>query len=571
MERAKNAPRSFGKYLLDRELARGGMARVHLARLRGVGGFEKRLVLKEIDPQLASHPRFITLFVEEANALVAMSHPNIVPVYELGVVEGVYFLTMEHVEGVTLEALVADARLAPEEVAHVGAELADALAYAHERFSLIHRDVTPRNVMIDVHGHARLLDFGIAARSGDAADADAIFGTPGFLSPEQARGEPLSPASDLFSLGALLHRAATGLDAFEANVDATRLLEEPPRLPALEPLPTALSNLIRALLEPDPTIRPSHGKLLASELRAFLSARRPEGVAGALGARAEALARAREPRPDAAPSSEAVTPASSSGPTRSLATSPILRELLEPAAARSAELEPRASEASAPDEALRGPATERIDPLPAPPARPSAPSATREARDTPRAAEGMTPTRGALLLALTAAFAVASAWALSFARFEPMTSEPRPRPVDPTPLEALAPDADDALGLLEAGFTDASASIAAIADAGIAPIDAAEPPRAARVSAPRGPEAVREAREGTLSVQALPWADVLVDGTPIGRTPLRARPIPAGAHTLTLRCPPLGREVSQPLQLDAGERLTVSANLQASPPSISLR
>jgi len=97
-------PRTFGKYLLDREIARGGMARVHLARLRGLGGFEKRLVLKEIDPALASDPRFVPLFVEEANTLVQMSHPNILPVYHAGVVDGPDLLAVEPGRGATTHA-----------------------------------------------------------------------------------------------------------------------------------------------------------------------------------------------------------------------------------------------------------------------------------------------------------------------------------------------------------------------------------------------------------------------------------------------------------------------------------
>ena len=105
----------FGKYLLDAELAQGGMARVFRARLRGPGGFEKRLVVKQILPELAQDPRFVELFVREANTLVQMSHPNVVPVYELGVVDGVYFLAMELVEGATRR------RAAPRRAAARGA------------------------------------------------------------------------------------------------------------------------------------------------------------------------------------------------------------------------------------------------------------------------------------------------------------------------------------------------------------------------------------------------------------------------------------------------------------------
>ena len=176
----------FGKYLLDREIARGGMARVWLARLRGLGGFEKRLVVKQILPHLASDPRFVAMFVEEAKTLVQMSHPHIAPVFELGVVDGIYFLAMEYVEGATLADVLEEGSLPPPLAAHIGVQIADALAYAHERFAIVHRDVTPRNVMIDGAGHCRLLDFGIAAPAEGEGEGE-LFGTPGYLSPEIGR------------------------------------------------------------------------------------------------------------------------------------------------------------------------------------------------------------------------------------------------------------------------------------------------------------------------------------------------------------------------------------------------
>ena len=163
-EIAQSPPASqFGKYLLDAEIARGGMARVFLARLRGLGGFEKRLVVKQVLPELAREPRFVEMFVHEAKTLVAMSHPNIVPVYELGIVDGVYFLAMEHIEGATLTDILRAGPLSPGLAAQLGVQICEALHYAHTRFGLVHRDVTPRNLLVDLNGNARLLDFGIAA------------------------------------------------------------------------------------------------------------------------------------------------------------------------------------------------------------------------------------------------------------------------------------------------------------------------------------------------------------------------------------------------------------------------
>src|SRR5271166_2852015 len=164
-------PQVFGKYVLERELARGGMARVVLATLRGAGGFEKKLVVKQIRDEYACDDDFVRRFVEEAKTTVALSHPNIVPVYELGIELGTYYLAMELVDGVSVDQLLlkqADGRksgLTPEEGAYIGVEVCRALDYAHRRMQVIHRDITPRNVMVDQEGQVKLIDFGIAARA----------------------------------------------------------------------------------------------------------------------------------------------------------------------------------------------------------------------------------------------------------------------------------------------------------------------------------------------------------------------------------------------------------------------
>src|SRR5579871_5498323 len=139
-------PQVFGKYVLERELARGGMARVVLATLRGASGFEKKLVVKQIRDELACDDEFVRRFVEEAKTTVGLAHPNIVPVYELGVELGTYFLAMEYVEGVSVADLLRSSgaaetpRLTPEEGAYVGIEVCRALDYAHRRMNVVHRD-----------------------------------------------------------------------------------------------------------------------------------------------------------------------------------------------------------------------------------------------------------------------------------------------------------------------------------------------------------------------------------------------------------------------------------------------
>ena len=218
----------LGPYIIDEELAQGGMARVFRARLRGLGGFEKVLVIKQIRAELAKDPKFVELFVREANTLVSLSHPHIVPVYELGAAEGTYYLSMEYVEGATVSQVLERGPLAAALTAHVGAQVSEALEYAHSRFGILHRDITPRNIIVDQAGHARLVDFGIAA-SADSIDP-ALFGSPGYMSPEQVEQRRVAATSDLFSLGAVLFEALAGRPAFPKTNRGS--LEPTPRFDA---------------------------------------------------------------------------------------------------------------------------------------------------------------------------------------------------------------------------------------------------------------------------------------------------------------------------------------------------
>ena len=288
------AIKTFGKYLLDEEIARGGMSRVYLGRLRGLGGFEKRLVVKQVLPELASDPRFVSMFVTEAKTLVQMSHPHIAPVYELGVVDGVYFLAMEYVEGATLSEILEHGPLAAGQVAHLGVEIADALHYAHTRFDIVHRDVTPRNVIVDSAGHSRLLDFGIAAPVEDAEGE--LFGTPGYLSPEQLEAGALDGRADVFSLGAVLFEALTGRRAFPAMTveEARAALAEDATFDDDDETPAELRAIVERAMARDASLRFGTARELGRALRGWLASHAPEGVAPELGLRAERAVATRE-------------------------------------------------------------------------------------------------------------------------------------------------------------------------------------------------------------------------------------------------------------------------------------
>lgn len=290
-------PQVFGKYVLERELSRGGMARVLLATLRGAGGFEKRLVVKQIRDELSYDSQFVRRFVEEAKTTVALSHPNIVPVYELGVEQGTYFLAMELVEGVSIADLLRERNadgsrrvLTPEEGAYVGYEVCRALDYAHRRMKVVHRDITPRNVMIDEEGQVKLIDFGIAAPA--LVAGHEILGSPGHMPPEQVEGKELGPPTDIFALAVLLMEAWTGRAPFRRATpeECDAAMREPhPRPSDFDPRLAPLDDAMRRAMALDPSERQQEASELGRVFRKFLSKVDPSDIARALGDRVRDL------------------------------------------------------------------------------------------------------------------------------------------------------------------------------------------------------------------------------------------------------------------------------------------
>jgi eukaryotic-like serine/threonine-protein kinase len=297
-------PQVFGKYVLERELARGGMARVVLATLRGAGGFEKKLVVKQIRDELACDDDFVRRFVEEAKTTVALAHPNIVPVYELGVELGTYFLAMEFVEGASLAELLRacakdGAPMSPEEGAYVGVEVCRALDYAHRRMNVVHRDVTPRNVMVDEEGQVKVIDFGISTPVLTTSSGAGVFGSPGHMPPEQAEGTQLTPAADVFAVAVLLmelwsNKAPFRRHTLEAIQDAMKGPHPKPSDADIRLLP--LDEIIASAMALDPKKRPQQAEDLSRALRKFLSGVDLGDVARKLGNRVKAV-RASPPPP----------------------------------------------------------------------------------------------------------------------------------------------------------------------------------------------------------------------------------------------------------------------------------
>ena len=257
---AEVLPRRFGRYTLLRRLASGGMAELYLALHRSLANFERLVVIKRILPELGRDQSFITMLLQEARIAATFSHPNIVTTFDVGQAEGEYFIAMEHIHGEDLRSIVRAMRpkgvkdFPLEHALAIGVGAAAGLAYAHEQkdlhgvpLAVVHRDISPQNILVTFTGDVKVVDFGIAkARLSHDAEA-TVGGDTGFtsgvvatgplpdtgagkvkgklpyMSPEQARGEALDARSDIFSLGIILFELCTGRRLFRGANDAETL------------------------------------------------------------------------------------------------------------------------------------------------------------------------------------------------------------------------------------------------------------------------------------------------------------------------------------------------------------
>ncbi len=280
----------YGQYEMLERIASGGMAELYRARRSGVEGFQKIVAIKKILPHLADNEGFITMFADEAKLAAQLNHPNIVHIYDLGKIEGGgYFIAMEHVEGRDLRAILDSARelgtpLPVPLAVYIASKVASALDYAHRRrdaegrdLHIVHRDVSPQNILISYEGDIKLCDFGIAKAASKVSQTEsgALKGKIQYMSPEQAWGKPIDRRSDLFSLGSVLYELLTEQKLFHGDSDLTVLENvrkasaEPPSA-ANPDVPKALDAVVLRALAKEPEDRYANASDLLRDLEQVL-------------------------------------------------------------------------------------------------------------------------------------------------------------------------------------------------------------------------------------------------------------------------------------------------------------
>ena len=287
-EPTTGAPIRVGRYEVISHLATGGMAQIYLARQTGLGAFERHVVLKTILRERASDQRFVTMFLDEAKLAATLNHQNIAQVYEVDQADGAYFMAMEYVHGenarAILETTLRRGWTIPLELAvMIVSGAAAGLHHAHERkgkqgqpLNIVHRDVSPANIMVGYDGSVKVLDFGIAKAEERATKTvgGTIKGKYGYMSPEQCKGKPIDRRSDIFALGICLYELTTLRRAFKGNDDfetMKRIVAGDVILPsvAVPGYPRELEAIILTAMANDPNARFQSGQEMIEALDAF--------------------------------------------------------------------------------------------------------------------------------------------------------------------------------------------------------------------------------------------------------------------------------------------------------------
>jgi serine/threonine-protein kinase len=278
----------LGRYELIARLAVGGMAEVYLARHGELSGFKTLVVVKKVLPHLAENPEFISMFLDEARIASLLDHPNVVRIVEVGRAENDYFLAMELVQGKPLASLIRRATerkqpLDPKLAALIMAQVAAGLHHAHgvsdaegHPLGLVHRDVSPKNILVSFEGGVKVIDFGIARAMGRISQTNTggMKGTVGYMSPEQAKSEAIDRRADVFACGVVLWESLTSRRLFRKDNDLATMraliYDAIPRPSTVTKVPAMLEQITMKALSRDPETRFQSGLELALALERFI-------------------------------------------------------------------------------------------------------------------------------------------------------------------------------------------------------------------------------------------------------------------------------------------------------------
>lgn len=286
----------FGKYILLERLASGGMAEVFLAKSLGASGVNKFLAIKRILPQYSDNRDFIDMFKEEAKIAVNLNHGSVVSIYDFGIERGQFFLVMEYVEGRNLRQVLNELKkksqqFSIEQVVYMMKEVAAGIDHAHrlidgttgKPLNLVHRDMSPQNIMVSYEGEVKVIDFGIAKAESqiEQTKTGTLKGKFGYMSPEQADGQPIDSRTDLFSLGIVLWELLAHDRLFTSNSEAAILRKirecQIPSIRKINPsVPVELENIVNKSLAKDKSLRYQTSAAFHKDLNRFLNTEYPD-------------------------------------------------------------------------------------------------------------------------------------------------------------------------------------------------------------------------------------------------------------------------------------------------------
>ena len=253
----------IGPYLLHKKVARGGMAELFLADYVRQDGFKRKVAIKRILPHLAGNPDFIKMFTREARLAALLQHPNIVQIFDYGKIENAYFIAMEYIDGKNLGEILAALKqgLPIDEAVFIFSRICKGLDYSHtkrdestgEPFHIVHRDISPQNLLISFQGEVKISDFGISkARSEPSlTQAGIVKGKVAYMSPEQALGKPIDHRADIYALGLVFYETLTGkrVYTFSSDIDAIRAIPKMDIEPVSNSVPDVHEELNRIIMK----------------------------------------------------------------------------------------------------------------------------------------------------------------------------------------------------------------------------------------------------------------------------------------------------------------------------------